>query len=133
MLAREDMRSPIGLMVLGLLFSGSPLAAESSGEAEAEAASEQDAASDEEVPEALVEAHERHEAGDLEAAHEAFAELAEEGNTEAKVQLGWMYLEGHATEPDMARAAELWQEAADAGHERAEQLLEAVQPGVEAQ
>ncbi|GEM_PF-2448710 len=85
----------------------------------------------EERPEALVEAHRLHEQGKMEAAHEAFAELAAAGNTEAKVQLGWMYLEGHATEPDMERAAELWQEAADAGHERADYLLNAVLPGLE--
>ncbi len=120
-----------GGLVLGVALC-LPCGAEEAGLSEASeagpAASEQG-----ERSEALAEAHRLHEQGRLEAAHEAFTELAEAGNAEAKVQLGWMYLEGHATEPDMERAAELWQEAADAGHERAEHLLNAVLPGLEAQ
>lgn len=84
-----------------------------------------------EADQALNEAFELHEQGKLEGAYEAFRDLADAGDAEAKVQLGWMYLEGHTTEPDMERTAELWEQAAEAGHERAAHLLNAVLPGVE--
>ncbi len=80
----------------------------------------------------LRDAYEAHDAGELEEAYAIFSELAEEaGNPDAKTQLGWMYLEGHTMDPDMERAAELWEAAADAGHERAEHLLQAVLPGLQ--
>ncbi|MBK1729431.1 sel1 repeat family protein [Halorhodospira halophila] len=99
------------------------------GEESAEVSDEDEELS--EADQALNKAFELHEEGDLDAAYDAFQDLADQGDAEAKVQLGWMYLEGHTMDPDMERTAELWERAAEAGHERAGQLLNAVLPGVE--
>ncbi len=111
------------VLILGLAGGSAATIAGEGETPDGEALSEED--------QALQEAFELHEEGELEAAYEAFQDLAEAGDVEAKVQLGWMYLEGHASEPDMERAAELWERAAEAGHERAGELLNAVLPGVE--
>lgn len=51
-----------------------------------------------------------------EKAYEIWSALAREGNAEAEYRLAGLYELGHAVEPDMARAAELYRRAGGHGH-----------------
>lgn len=55
---------------------------------------------------------------------ESLKKCAEQGDAEALYQIGNCYQNGEGVEPDIEKAIEWWQKAAEQGHKKASELIQ---------